>query len=219
MGVGSGPAVWEPPPRDDDPELEDHEGVHIAQTWVPVRGAPVAVTTTRDRRHGRERIVTASSFVICIVVVGLIAVHNDNAAGKWRRLDAAQVQISKAAGQQVQTANANVTTLNSQVKSLQGQVSGMQSQLSSVANQKEKAIDQTSVYAQLLSAAGQVANDLQSCIADTNLLYRDLVAATASDLQSLESEAQTVASTCGQAETDNSILQSAIRSASPSPAP
>jgi peptidoglycan hydrolase CwlO-like protein len=159
----------------------------------------------------------ATILLVSVLVIGLIALHNDSAAAKWHRLDAAQLQISGNAKRQVGLANANISTLNSEVKSLDGQVSTMQSQLSSVANQKEKAIDKTTVYAQLLSAAGQVANDLQSCIADTNHLYNDLVRAAPADLQSLQSEAQGVASTCGRAETDNSVVQSAIQSASSSP--
>lgn len=199
------------------PRPADQPPPFTTTVWTPT---PVpSAETAPDRRRGRlvERVIMAAVLIVSVLAVALIAVHNNQSATKWRGLDTAQIQISRKAAQQVQTANANIGTLNGEVKSLNSQVSSMQAQLSSVANQKEKAIDQTTVYAQLLSAAGQVAQDLQSCIADTNQLYNDLVTSSASDLQSLENEAEGVDATCGQAETDNSILQSAIQSASSTP--
>jgi hypothetical protein len=94
----------------------------------------------------------------------------------------------------------------------------MQGQLSSVANQKEKAIDQTTVFRDLLSAAGQVAQNLQACINATDQLDSDVntavAAGNAAALPTLEREASAVAQTCAQAQQGNNALQAAIQSAS-----
>lgn len=171
-----------------------------------------------DRRRMRERISMAAVLAVTATVLSLVAVHNNDAATKWRRLDQAQIQISTGAGRQVQTANANISQLNAEVKSLQSQVSSMQGQLSSVANQKEKAIDQTTVFKDLLAAAGEVTNNLQECISATDQLDSDVNAAVAAGdltaLGSLQVEASAVHATCARAQQGNDALQSAIQSAS-----
>jgi hypothetical protein len=170
------------------------------------------------RRRWPERLAFLAVLAATAAGLVIIAVHNGRAASKWRQLDRAQVQISSAAAHQIQTANTNIVTLNGEVRSLDTQVSTMQSQLSSVANQKEKAIDQTTVLKDLLAAAGQVANNLQECIAATDQLDTDLNAAVASGqvaaLNSLQSEAATVDNTCQQAQNGNNALQAAIQNAS-----
>jgi hypothetical protein len=171
-----------------------------------------------SRRQLILRLAAVAVFVVSVTTASLIAVHNNDAAAKWRHLFLLQKQVSTHAASQVAAANRNISTLNQEVKSLNGQVSTMQGQLSSVANQKEKAIDQTTVYAQLLAAAGTVADNLQVCITSTNQLYSDVQTAAASGdtgaLPSLESEAQNVNETCMQAQAGNQELQAAIQSAS-----
>ena len=186
----------------------------VATGWSPP--APVPSGTGRGRRW--ERIGMAAVLAVTAGVLSFIAVRNDQTAARWRRLDQAQIQVSTNAGRQVQTANTNINQLNSEVKSLDSQVASMQSQLSSVANQKEKAIDQTTVLQDLVSAAGQVANNLQQCIAATDQLGVDVntivASGNASSLGPLQTEATSVAATCAQAQQGNQALQAAIQSAS-----
>lgn len=207
-----------------------------AATWIPPispispisPAGPAGVVGPADpagdagaqlgRRRLWERLAMAGVLVATAAALSLVAVHNNDAAAKWRRLDLAQVRISTQASQQIKTANANITQLNGEVKSLDGQVSSTQSQLASVANQKEKALDQTTVFKDLLAAAGQVADNLQSCIGATNQLDSDVNTAVASGdnaaLGPLESEAAAVAATCARAQQGNQALQAAIQSAS-----
>lgn len=194
-----------------------------AATWIPpATVGPADPAGDAGAQVGRrrlwERLAMAGVLVATAAALSLVAVHNNDTAAKWRRLDLAQVRISTQASQQIQTANANITQLNSEVKSLDGQVSSTQSQLASVANQKEKALDQTTVFKDLLAAAGQVADNLQSCLGATNQLDSDVNAAVASGdtaaLGPLESEAAAVAATCARAQQGNQALQAAIQSAS-----
>jgi len=205
--VAQAHASWDPPP---------------ATGWArPVAGPSVPATPVASDRGGRrhlwERVVMASVLAVTALVLSLIAVHNNDAAAKWRRLDLAQAQISTNAAHQLATANGNITKLNGEIKSLDGYVSNMQSQLASVANQKEKALDQTTVFKDLLAAAGQVANNLTDCIAATNQLNVDVNSAVtsgnASALPTLETEAGAVAQTCAYAQQGNNALQAAIQSA------
>ncbi len=191
--------------------------------WSAPPAAPLPMESgaevTRPRwTRTRERIAMAAALAVTATTFSLIAVHDNDAAAKWRRLDQAQIRISTGAGQQVQSANASITLLNAEVKSLQSQVSNMQGQLSSVANQKEKALDQTTVFRDLLAAAGQVANNLEGCISASNQLENDINAAVAARdvaaLSSLQTEASSVNAACAQAQQGNDALQTAIQSAS-----
>ncbi len=226
----SATAVWTPP---DPPPAASRQAVdYWSPPSRPVQALPSAgrsvpapvpnTVSTAERPASRRQLVlrlaAAGVFIASVTTASLIAVHNNDAADKWRHLFGFQKQVSAQAARQVATANSNISTLNSEVKSLSGQVSGMQSQLSSVANQKEKAIDQTSVYASLLAAAGTVAENLQNCITATNQLYSDVQIAVGSGntstLPSLEADAQNVDTTCLQAQEGNQELQAAIQSAS-----
>lgn len=189
------------------------------ETFVPLTWTPAPLGPPPKRR-GR-RILTWAAGAVAVVllavggVLGYLAWHNDQTAQKWRKLDLAQEARAEQMVNQVKAANSRIATLNSQVSSLGGQVSSLQGQLSNVADQKEKAVDQETVLQQLLSAAGNVANDLQQCLTATNQLDSDLNAAVGSgDLgrfNALETEAAQVDATCNQAETANQQLQSAIQ--------
>ncbi len=221
---------WTPP--DPAPAVTRKPAEYWSPPLPPVRALPSVTQAAPDplpspvntptrpasRRQFVLRLAAVGMFVVSITTASLIAVHNNDAAGKWHHLFGLQKQVSTQAAQQVATANSNISTLNQEVKSLNGEVSGMQSQLSSVANQKEKAIDQTTVYAQLLAAAGTVAENLQNCITATNQLYSDVQIAVASGdagaLPGLEADAQNVDTTCLQAQEGNQELQAAIQSAS-----
>ena len=206
-------------PRAPRPASPPPEARPVTAPSVPLP-APGAASPDRpgSRRQLVLRLAAVAVLVVSVTTVSLIAVHNNDAAAKWRHLFLLQKQVSTHAASQVAAANSNISTLNQEVRSLNGQVSTMQSQLSSVANQKEKAIDQTTVYAQLLAAAGTVAESLQVCITSTNQLYSDVQTAAASGdtgaLPSLEAEAQNVNQTCMQAQQGNQELQAAIQSAS-----
>jgi chromosome segregation ATPase len=160
----------------------------------------------------------AGVLAVTATTLSLVAVHNEHTATKWRQLDQAQAAISARAATQVAAANGNIGKLNAEVKTLNSQISSMQGQLSSVANQKEKAIDQTTVFRDLLAAAGQVANNLQACINATDQLDSDVNAAVGTGdvgvLPALEREASAVSATCAQAQQGNNALQAAIQSAS-----
>jgi hypothetical protein len=187
-----------------------------APSWAVAPPAPAKDGAKRRRRW--ERIAMAVVLAATAGGLAFIAVRNDQTAAKWRRLDQAQIQVSTSAGRQVQTANTNISQLNAEVKSLDSQVASTQSQLSSVANQKEKAIDQTTVFRDLLAAAGQVADNLQQCIAATDQLGVDVntivASGNAAALGPLQNEATSVAATCAQAQQGNQALQAAIQSAS-----
>jgi predicted nucleic acid-binding Zn-ribbon protein len=166
----------------------------------------------------KERAAFAAAIAVVAAALGLLAVHNDDAASRWRSLDAAQAAQTSKAVHQVQAANSNISTLNAEVKSLDGQISTMQSQLSDAANQKEKAIDQTTVFKQLLAAAGQVADNLETCITASNTLNADIASAVASNnpgaFNGLLQDASYVQQTCQAAQAGNNALQQAIQSAS-----
>ncbi|MDE3203523.1 MAG: hypothetical protein KGQ66_04810 [Acidobacteriota bacterium] len=181
---------------------------------------PVAsrVTGPNRRRRWPARLAVVVALAAVGGGLGTLAWHNDQAATRWRRLYQAQVGVSAAAAGQIRTANDNIAALNAEKRNLNAQVATMASQLATVANQKEKAIDQTTVLKDLLSAAGQVADHLQACIAATDQLDSDLNAAVASGsttaLDALQAEAASVDSTCQQAQDGNNALQAAIRNAS-----
>ncbi|HLI54849.1 MAG TPA: hypothetical protein VKU88_11020 [Acidimicrobiales bacterium] len=226
------PAVT-PPPEDEWPaetaapedETWPVAPVGVAPSWppAPVATAPDPQPDSEPPRRPRgsrlkERAAFGAAIAVVAAALGLLAVHNDDAASRWRSLDAAQAAQTARAVRQVQAANSNISTLNSEVKSLDGQISTMQSQLSDAANQKEKAIDQTTLFKQLLSAAGQVADNLESCITASNTLNADIANAVAANnpgaFNGLLQEASYVQQTCQAAQAGNNALQQAIQSAS-----
>ncbi len=174
---------------------------------------------------GRPRPFMAPAAIVVAVVLlvaaggfGYLSVYNSSAASKWKKLDRAQAVVTKEVTSQLEIANGSITELNGDVAGLNSQVSTMQGQLSSVANQKEKAIDQETVFKELLSAAGGVAEDLQLCITSSDQLETDVNNALANEdvsaLSGLAPEAAQVTQTCGEAEQANEALQSLIQGAS-----
>lgn len=197
-----------PEDRLTDGEWADRPG---PQTFVPLTWTPAPLAPP-PRPRGRRWLVVA---VVTVLVaagggLGYLAWRNDRTAQNWRRLDAAQMTRAEQMIRQVQAANSRIGSLNSQITALQGQ-------LSNVATQKAKAVDQETVLQQLLSAAGNVADDLQQCLTATNQLDADLTAAAGSGnvgrLNSLEAEGAQVDATCNQAESANQQLQTAIQNA------
>jgi len=163
----------------------------------------------------KERAAFAAVIVVVAATLGSMAQHNNDVAKKWRTLDNEQAVVTAQVTNQLQTANSNIVTLNGQVKTLDGQLGSDQSQLSTVANQKEKAIDQTTVLATLVEAAGQVADDLDSCITSSQQLESEISGAGSSpssaEISGFLSQATQVDQTCGQAQAANQDLQSIIQ--------
>ena len=215
--TGTPPEPWALPAAGDGWDRYGVGRPPIDPTTVAI---PVAGRFSGPSR--RRRWPARLAVVVALAAVGgglgALAWHNDQAATRWRQLYQAQVGVSAAAAGQIRTANGNIAALNAEKRNLDAQVATMASQLATVANQKEKAIDQTTVLKDLLSAAGQVADHLQACIAATDQLDSDLNAAVASGsttaLVALQAEAASVDSTCQQAQDGNNALQAAIRSAS-----
>ncbi|HET9075876.1 MAG TPA: hypothetical protein VFN68_03005 [Acidimicrobiales bacterium] len=188
------------------------------ETFAPLTWSPAPFGPPAPRRLRRWLIVALVALLVAAAAgTGYLAWSNYRTAQNWRHLDQAQVARADRMVSQVEAANSRLSTLNSQVATLDGQVSSLQNQLSSVANQKEKAVDQATVLQQLLSAAANVADNLQQCLTATNQLDADLNAAVASGdasrLNALQSEAAQVNATCNQAESANQQLQTAIQNA------
>lgn len=190
-------------------------------TFIPYDWSPPPLTPQAGPRAGRLLLAAAVLFAAATGALGYLAYHNDQMASGWKHLEEAKAAQVAQLTSQMRIADNRISTLNGQLATVNGQVSSLQQQLSSAADQKAKALDTENVLQQLLSSAGQVADDLQQCIMATNQFYSDLNGAFNGNgngngngftsIGALQAEGQQVDSTCNAAEAANSAFQKTIQ--------
>jgi TolA-binding protein len=138
--------------------------------------------------------------------VGILAIQQSSTASKWRKADNQAIA-------QLALAHTAIKSLNSQISQLNGHITSLNSQLSAIASAKEKALDQNTLLAQTVSAAGAVSSEVSTCVDDLNLflstLGTDLEAGDYTD-PTLTEEENTASSTCTKAQSDNQSLQTVL---------
>ena len=168
------------------------------------------IETSQPRKTGKSRrkrvpIILVSVLCLLLIGAGVLAFQQHSVADKWMHNDQQEVHKNAALSSQV-------SSLHGQVSNLNGQVSNLQSQVSAVSNQKEKALDQNAVLTSALNDAAGVANDLNTCVNDTEVVLTDVSDSLSSGFvsPSLQSDATTSGEVCRQAQTEESALQAVL---------
>jgi hypothetical protein len=184
------------------------------QAVNPATGDYVLVKARRRRREKVGVLVVGVVLAAGAAVGWVDASHQSTVAAQWRQKDLAEVAVAHTLSGNLTAANRSISGLNGQVASMSTQITGLQGQLATVATQKEKAVDQNTALTALLSSAGTVSSDLQTCVQDTNSFESELIG----DIDSgnvlgdpyLSGNATNVDSVCTTAETANRQMQADI---------
>jgi hypothetical protein len=156
--------------------------------------------------------VAALALLIALVGTAVIAVRQNSVAGQWQRDEQQAVAQDHLLTTHLAADDAIVKSLNGHVSKLDVQISSLQSQLSSVATAKEKAIDQTTVLGQLITAAGVVSGELSSCVDNMDQLVSEISNDVTNNLYdpNLQANATSADDQCSTAQQDNTQLQSIL---------
>lgn len=233
-----GASISESRPQVDNPEPRTVDAIEQSQSpgskdLAPTVTAPVSVAryqapslnlassqpgmhveyptvTSQPRKTGKFRrnrvsIILVSILCLLLVGAGVLAFQQNSVANKWMHDDQQEVHKNAALSSQISSLHGRVSNLN-------GQVSNLQSQVSAVSNQKEKAEDQNAVLTSALQDAANVADQLDTCVTDTQVVLSDISDSLNSGFlsPSLQSDADTAGSVCSQAQTDDNALQQVL---------
>jgi hypothetical protein len=186
----------------------------ISSPWTPPAGAdPWTGRVPPDGHRTRNRILTGLVVAILLaaaVAGGVLFYQQRNTARQWRSRDLAEV----ATADQLK---ASLAGDQQTINKLNGQVANLDNQISALATAKEKAQDQNTALSQLLSTAGTVSNDLETCVQDTDSFESELVDdinnGTVDSDPSLSTNATNADNVCNSAEQANQQMQQAIAAA------
>lgn len=167
-----------------------------------------------SRARLSPRVFGVAALVLLLVAVGasVIAARQNVVAGQWQRDDQQAIAQGRTLTNHLAGDNAAVKSLDSHVSQLESQLSSLQSQLSTVATAKEKAIDQTVVLSELVTAAGSVSNQLSTCVNNMDQLVTEISNDVTSNSYDafLEANATAADDQCSTAQQENGQFQSIL---------